>query len=81
MKRGGSEVKGCFLLGSAASKPASLRVSLRIGHDGQITSLDTKAPGAEATQLDCAQKMIKKLSFSSFCGDDVEVGWTYSLGG
>jgi hypothetical protein len=81
MKKGGNDVKGCFLLGKATSTPPSLRVSLRIGHDGRITSLDAKAPGSETTQLECAEKVIKRLSFSRFCGDDVEVGWTYSLGG
>ena len=80
MKQGGGNVKGCFLLGKASSTPPSMRVSLRVGAAGAVKSLSSSVPGAEASQIACAESVLKKLSFAPFCGEEVEVSWTYALG-
>ena len=80
MKQGGANVKGCFLLGKATSTPPSMHVSLRVGPDGQVKAISSSAPGSEASQIACAEGMLKKLSFAHFCGEEVEISWTYALG-
>jgi hypothetical protein len=80
MKKGGTSVKGCFVLGKSTSTPPSLRVSLRVGPNGEVKSLTSQAPGSEPSQLSCAEGVLRKLTFARFCGDDVEVNWTYALG-
>lgn len=80
MKKGGGNVKGCFLLGKATSAPPSMRVSLRVAPGGDVKTITSSAPGSEATQISCAEGVLKKLSFARFCGDEVEVNWTYALG-
>ena len=81
MKRGGSSVKGCFHLGKSTSNPGSMRVALRVSPAGEVKSVSSQAAGSEPGQLSCAEDMLRKLSFARFCGDDVELAWTYSLGG
>ena len=80
MKKGGSSVKGCFMLGKATSTPGSMRVSLRVASGGDVKTISSSAPGSEAEQISCVEGVLKKLSFARFCGDEVEVSWTYALG-
>ena len=80
MKKGGGSVKGCFMLGKATSTPPSMRVSLRVAPGGEVKTITSSAPGSEATQISCAEGVLKKLSFAHFCGEEVEVSWTYALG-
>ena len=80
MKKGGANAKGCFLLGHATSTPPSMRVSLRVPPGEDVKAITSSAPGCEATQVSCAEGVLKKLSFARFCGEEVKVAWTYALG-
>lgn len=79
MKQAGEDVKGCFLLGKTTSAPGSVAIDLGIHEDGSVARKKVRADGAEGGQITCVENVLGRLKFARFCGNDVELQWSYAL--
>lgn len=74
------DIQRCTLLGTHGSEEAVIRLNLLISDRGAIKRLDlTSALALDPTVQKCCEKSISEVTFSPFCGDDVEVHWSYEI--
>ncbi|MCC6649404.1 MAG: hypothetical protein IT374_28025 [Polyangiaceae bacterium] len=80
MSKVGDDVKRCFLLGGRAEDAVTLRTELVVSEDGHVKQATlTGAPPSKREATICAKRAIEAATFAPFCGDDVALGWTFSL--
>lgn len=74
------DIQRCTLLGSHGSEATVIRLDLQVSDHGAIKRLDlTSALALDPTVHKCCEDSIREVSFGAFCGDDVEVHWTYEF--
>jgi outer membrane biosynthesis protein TonB len=76
----GDDVRRCYIIGQSPDEGGKVVVEVAIAQDGAVRAARIiQSPGGKAEAASCAEKALKKASFSTFCGDDVSLRWTYTL--
>ncbi len=80
MSKLGDDVKRCYLLGGRTDEAVTLKTELLVSDDGRVKKVSlTGSPSSRREAADCATKALESARFEAFCGDDVALGWTFSL--
>ncbi|MGZ5968628.1 MAG: hypothetical protein ACXWP4_13240 [Polyangiales bacterium] len=73
-----AEVRRCWTLGTPGKSESTVKVEVTVAESGAVREAKVIGDG-DPSAVQCMVKSLKSAKFSSFCGPDVAIAWTYAL--
>ena len=71
------EVRRCWALGTGKSA-STVKVEVTVTESGQVRRAKVIGDG-DPSAVQCMVKSLRTAHFAAFCGDDIDIAWTYAL--